>query len=121
MALPLRVAALLLLGSSLGHCGDSGAAEPEPLGPLGLGEVCAGGLQCETGLTCSRGLFLDQCSNQCSTTPGCTQANPGSDCFGGQARECGLPCTTSAECPVSTMCDANLSACRVGGPEPTTP
>lgn len=95
---------------------DSGGMAGAPAGPLGLGEVCVGGLECQSGLICSRDTFAGQCSVQCASNSGCQVIDVRGACLGTQPKECGLACgTTGASCPEGTTCSSvpGGMACKV--------
>jgi hypothetical protein len=99
------LAAALACALSCGDDGGGGMAGAPPA-PLGLGDVCRGGLKCEAaaGLVCSYDSFAGQCSTQCNTTASCQLIDPRGVCFEGTPRECGLPCTGTTTCPAGTAC-----------------
>lgn len=113
------VFALGVVALGVGACAsndDSGGMAGAPAGPLGLGEVCAGGLPCQSGLICGRGLFVDQCSVQCASNSGCQLIDPRGACLGTQTKECGISCgTAGVSCPEGTTCAAvpGGMACKV--------
>ena len=108
----MRWAHALVLAWSVGALGlnacaknDSGGMAGAPAGPLPLGEVCAGGLQCQSGLICSTGVFSGQCSVQCASNSGCQLIDTRGTCLGAQTKECGIRCGTSGvTCPDGTTC-----------------
>ncbi len=106
--------AFVLVAAACASNEDSGAAGA-PAGPLGIGDVCAGGLECKSGLVCSRAVFRDQCSVQCAIDNGCQVLDGRTRCLGGPPAECGIACTSTGDCPEGTTC-VSLSggmACKI--------
>lgn len=80
-----------------------------PAGPLGIGDVCRGGLPCtaQPGLICSSGGTFDgQCTVVCAGNSGCQVLDARSACLGAQPKQCGIACGTegAAACPEGTTC-----------------
>ena len=101
----MRWSRALVLALGMVACGGNdggGMAGAPPAGPLALGEVCRGGLECQSGLICSRSAFFDQCSVQCINTSGCQLLDSRAQCYGG---ECGIGCMGAGR-PEGTTCVA---------------
>ena len=100
----LIAAALSVSASACASNEGGGAAGMAAPSPLGVGEVCAGGLTCKFGLVCSHDAFLDQCSVQCNSNASCQQFDVRARCLGGPPAECAIACPGT--CPDGTTCAA---------------
>jgi len=111
----LGVLAAACLWSACGGGGDDtqGAAGSQPLPTIGA--PCT--VDCLTGWVCERtGPFAGQCTAGCGSGAACQLLAPNTACFGtGPAAQCGMLCTTSADCPTGTSCQpvAGMMGCRL--------
>jgi hypothetical protein len=112
--LPLALSALLA-ACAADASEDDGSAGMSA-GPPTVGMPCMGG--CESGLVCANaGRFARQCTAGCNSASACQLLSPGSgaQCFGATGPQCGLPCSSDAQCPMGTTCQAldTGMACKI--------
>ncbi len=120
----LGLLGLLAAASVLYACGGGGgdmkgAAGSGPLPTIGA--PCT--TDCMTGWVCERaGFYAGQCTASCGSGAACQLLAPNTACFGtGPAAQCGVLCTSSAECPTGTTCQpvAGMMGClRSATPTP---
>ena len=100
--LGLLAAACLCCACGGGGGEMQGVAGSQPLPTIGA--PCT--VDCMTGWVCERsGAFAGQCTAGCGSGAACQLLAPNTACFGmGAVAQCGVVCTTNAECPTGTAC-----------------